>query len=95
MPTMNVIDPDNVPEMLVAGPFTCTVSNGLATLTFTHERVPAERLMAAIPDLRPEAVVRARLVIPEAALPSLRDILDRLIRNRDAEAIRPAKGVGH
>jgi hypothetical protein len=46
--------------------------------------------MAATPDLRPEAVVRARLVIPEAALMSLRDILDRLIRIREAELIAPA-----
>jgi hypothetical protein len=95
MSKVRIIDPDNVPEVIVAGPFNCSIRNGLATLTFTHERAVPEKLMAQMPEVAFEAVVRVRMVMPVEGLRSLRDSLDQMIRNHEAQHLSPTTAGSH
>lgn len=88
-----VIDPDNIPETFVAGPFNCSVTGGIATLTFTHARPNAEKLLAGTSaEVSFEAVVRSRLVMPVEGLQNLRDSIDAILRSR---ALPTGQGPGH
>jgi hypothetical protein len=88
MSANRVIDPDNVPETFVAGPFNCSSTGAFATLTFTHARPMAEKMLAGTAaELSYEAVVRARLVMPAEGLQSLRDSIDALLRERSATLV--------
>ncbi|AZO82129.1 MULTISPECIES: hypothetical protein [unclassified Bosea (in: a-proteobacteria)] len=91
-----IVDPDDVPETFVQGPFSCTVTGHFATLTFTHERPVAEKLLAGpSAGLSLEAVVRARLIMPVEGLKSLRDSIDQLLRGLDAANESPGSPRGH
>ncbi|KRE11734.1 hypothetical protein ASE66_24830 [Bosea sp. Root483D1] len=96
MSHVHTIDPDNVPETLVVGPFSCTVTGHFATLTFTHERPVADKLLAGpSAELSLQAVVRARLIMPVEGLKSLRDSIDQLLRGREAANQDSDSARGH
>lgn len=90
-----VVDPDQIAEILVAGPFNFTVNNSFATLTLTHLRPHAASVMSTPAEVKMEAVVRARLVIPIDGLRSLRDSLDQLLRGLEAESSSAISLGGH
>jgi hypothetical protein len=70
-----VIDPDNIPEILCDGQFNISISSaGFATLTFTHIR-PEPGPMFEKGQVISRAIVRARIVTPQANLAALRDLL--------------------
>jgi hypothetical protein len=96
MNNIRVVDPDAVPETLVAGPFNCSVTGDLATLTFTHARPIAEKLFAGpVAEMSLEAVIRARLVMPVEGLQNLRDSIDALLRGRLAQGPASGNPAGH
>jgi len=82
---LEVIDPDNVPEILCDGQFNVSVVGGLATLTFTHVR---PELAALFRDAR---IVRARIVVTTSNLAALCDLLNRVIQAPDTP-VPPAGG---
>ncbi|MFD9900317.1 hypothetical protein [Mesorhizobium sp. NPDC059025] len=95
MPEVRIVDPGNVAETLICGPFNCSVNGSFATLIFTHERLIADKLMGSTPEIKVEAVVRARLVMPVEGLKQLRDSIDRILRNRQAEGQVPGSLGNH
>lgn len=95
MPKIPIVDPDRIPETIVAGPFNCTITHSIATLTFTHLRPNVVDLMATVAEIKPEAVVRARLVMPLESLYELRNSLDHIIQGAKAERATHISLVGH
>ncbi|AZO82154.1 hypothetical protein B5U98_18200 [Bosea sp. Tri-39] len=96
MSYIRVVDPDNIPETVVAGPFNCSLTGELATLTFIHGRPIAEKMLAGpTAEISIEAVVRARLVMPVEGLRNLRDSLHQLLRGRQADDSAHGKRSGH
>ncbi|KRE11609.1 hypothetical protein ASE66_24070 [Bosea sp. Root483D1] len=96
MSHVHIVDPDNVPETFVLGPFSCTVTGHFATLTFTHERPVAEKLLTGQrAELSLEAVVRARLIMPVEGLKSLRESIDQLLRGLGAADQESDSARGH
>ncbi|KRE15668.1 hypothetical protein ASE66_12545 [Bosea sp. Root483D1] len=96
MSHIRVVDPDNIPETVVAGPFNCSVTGEFATLTFTHGRPVAEKMLSgSTAQLSIEAVVRARLVMPVEGLRNLLDSLDQLLMARLMEDASPGAKGGH
>ena len=95
MPKIPIVDPDRIPETIVAGPFNCTITHSIATLTFTHLRPNVIDLMATVAEIKPEAVVRARLVMPLESLQELRNSLDHIIEGAKAERAARISLVGH
>lgn len=90
-----IVDPDNIPEILIAGPFNCAIAGNFVTLTFTHERPIADKLMGPAPEVSIEAIVRARLVMPVEGLRQLRDSIDNVLRNRQADSLAPGSLGNH
>ena len=85
-----ITDPDNVPETFCDGQFNVTMHGPLATLTFTQMRPEPDALFKN-GTINPQVVVRARITITQDKLVSLRDLLNRIIKQPDIPA-PPAGG---
>lgn len=93
MPKIRMVDPDRVPEIVVAGPVNCTMNQSIATLTFTHLRPDAAAPIALNAEMNLEAVAWARLLVPFDGEQSLRDSLDQIICELEIEGATPV-GIG-
>jgi hypothetical protein len=80
-----VLDPDSVPEIICDGMFNVSVVGSLATLTFTHVR-PEPTALLRDGSIKPNSVVRARIVLTINNLVALRDLLGRVIQKPDVPA---------
>ena len=87
---LEVIDPDNVPEILCDGQFNVSVVGGLATLTFTHVR-PELGALFRNARIEMKSIVRARIVVTTSNLAALCDLLNRVIQAPDTP-VPPAGG---
>ena len=88
-----VTDPDNIPEILCDGQVNVSITDNLATLTFTHVR-PDVTKMFKEQTIDPRAVVRARIVISVPNLVAFRDLLNRVIQDPNTPA-PPTGGTTH
>jgi len=74
---MNIVDPDDVPELLCDGAFNISVARtGVATITFTHERTAPDVLFQGKDN--PDRIVRARIAMSVPVLIALRNALNGL-----------------
>jgi hypothetical protein len=82
---LTIVDPDNIPETLVTGPFNIQITGPLAVMTFTHLRNDPNDVFSRKNPPRAEAIVRARLVIPLEGLLEIRKLIEGMVaKNKDA-----------
>jgi hypothetical protein len=95
MPEFPVVDPNNVPETLAAGLINFATQGPLAVLTFTHTRASIADLVVGKEKPDHAFVVVARVAMPLATARDLRDLLNKVITDNEAEPAVASTGTKH
>ena len=75
-------DPYQVQETLCEGPFNVQFGRGMATITFTHIRPKAKKLLEE-KKVEYETIVQARIVFSTRSLLALKKVLNDLIKDEE------------